>query len=302
MIRRLQLPAALLLTLFAIGTGSMTRAATLPDIVDGWKTSGRDSIYNRETIYDYMDGAAELYLSYSLNQLIVRNLHRSSQPSITLELYVFDSSADAYGVFSLQREGTQAGIGTDSEYARGLLRFWKGDFFVNVYSERETPEAETAILTIGNRVAQSIPHRGIQPPLLTMLPRSQMQEKTIRYFHNHVCLNYCYFIASENILNLGKETEAVLGTIDIEGEGARILLVAYRDRQSAGGAHRQFIEAYMPEVSESGTLRTENKKWTGAFNAGKYIVAVLDAPTEDSLLAVLEDMREILEVTGENNE
>ncbi|MEW6674688.1 MAG: DUF362 domain-containing protein [Nitrospirota bacterium] len=40
----------------------------LPDEIYGWKAQKKVENYNRETIYDYMDGAGEIYLAYNLVQ------------------------------------------------------------------------------------------------------------------------------------------------------------------------------------------------------------------------------------------
>ena len=36
--------------------------AQLPREIDGWRAGAHDATYNRETLFDYIDGAAEPYL------------------------------------------------------------------------------------------------------------------------------------------------------------------------------------------------------------------------------------------------
>ncbi len=57
--------------------------------------------------------------------------------AITVELYKMASSADAYGVFTFERQDDPAGIGQGSEFGGGMLRFWKGTYFASVYAEGE---------------------------------------------------------------------------------------------------------------------------------------------------------------------
>ena len=281
MLRRLRLLTALVVFASASGAGSMTGSDLLPDKIGGWTPSGQDSVYNAETIYDYMDGAAELYLSYSFDRLFVRTLEKPGSPTITIELFSMKSSQDAFGVFSLQREGKHIGIGTESEYERGLLRFWKGTYFANIYTERETPEAKKALLHAGTHVSDAINSRGKKPRLLDVLPETGLDEQTIRYFHNHVCLNYCYFVASENILNLDDQTEAVLATYNNPDGASRILLIRYANKESADEALQQFGQSYMPDAAGSNMVRTENGTWTALMRYESVVAVIFDAPSEE---------------------
>ncbi len=86
---------------------------------------GKETKYNSKTLFDYIDGAAELYLAYGFQGLNVRKFEKSGQPPITVELYEMASSEDAYGLFSFERQDEAVGIGQGSEFGGGLLRFGK---------------------------------------------------------------------------------------------------------------------------------------------------------------------------------
>jgi hypothetical protein len=102
---------------------------------EGWKWDEKEIKYNSRTLFEYIDGAAELYLAYGFQNLTVRRFEKSDQPPITIELYEMASSEDAYGVFSFEHQDEAVGIGQGSEFGGGLLRFWKGKYFVSIYGE-----------------------------------------------------------------------------------------------------------------------------------------------------------------------
>ena len=116
--------------------GKMNPEISLPSEAAGWKWDGKEMKYNSKTLFDYIDGAAELYLAYGFQNLTVRRFEKSNQPPITVELYEMASSEDAYGVFSFERQDEAVGIGQGSEFGGGLLRFWKGKYFVSIYADR----------------------------------------------------------------------------------------------------------------------------------------------------------------------
>ena len=105
------------------------------------------------------------------------------------------SPADAFGVFSFDRQDPDAGIGQGSEFGGGLLRFWKGRYFVSVYGEGEGKEQEEAVLEIGRRLASSIVETGEPPRLIRALPEERQVEGSVRFVRSHVLLNQRCFVS-----------------------------------------------------------------------------------------------------------
>ncbi|MDP2970044.1 MAG: hypothetical protein Q8P64_12670 [Deltaproteobacteria bacterium] len=268
----------------------------LPLKVEDYKADGKDELYDRNTAFRYMDGAAELYRSYAFKLLLVRRYLKAGHPSLLVELFDMGSSEDAFGIFSYQIEEEEVGIGQGSDYGGGLLRFWKGNYFANVFAERETPATRKDILTLGEAIVKNIKKEGSKPKLIQFLPEEGLSQGTIHYFHLHQVLNHHYFISHENIFNLGARTNAILATYPSPGEKGKtfLLLIQYPDQKQAEKAFQSFLKAYMPEAPSSKTVKTENGKWTSAKIHRQYILVVFDAPsvekTEELIRAVVKKL------------
>jgi hypothetical protein len=269
---------------------------SMPSEAGAWKWDKKDMRYDSKTIFSYMDGAAELYLAYGFTNLTVRRFEKSSQPPITVELYEMTSSEDAYGVFSYEHQDEAAGIGQGSEFGGGLLRFWKGKYFVSIYAEGEGQEVESAILEMGRATANSITSVGAEPKLVSLIPGKDLGlvDKSLRYLKSHVLLNQRFFIAHQNILNLNRKTEAVLAQYLQDNQKAQLLLIRYPDSKEAGDAYQSFMKVYLPDAGGKGRLRTEDKKWTFARQRNEFIIIVFSAATEDSGEALLKATEEKL--------
>ena len=262
----------------------------VPTQINGWKAQDEVETYDRESIFDYMDGAGEVYLMYDFRKVMVFRFTRAEQPNVLLELFDMGSSEDAYGIFSHAREGEDQGIGQGSEYRGGLLCFWKSRFFVCILSERETPEAKKAVEALAGNVAEKIKVTGEKPDLLDYLPAEGLDINTVRYFHKHTALNYHYYTASENILKLRPQTEAVLGSY--RPSGAYLLCIRYPECEEAKEALNSFLTAYIPEAGESGIAEIEGGKWVAAEQDKDFVIVVFDAPTQayaQDLLRAVED-------------
>jgi hypothetical protein len=253
-----------------------------PAAPESWKWDGKEEIYESRAIFDYIDGAGEVYLAYNFKKLIVRQFEKNGHPRIIAELYDMGSSSDAYGIFSFERQDEEAGIGQGSEFGGGLLRFWKGKFFVSVYADGEGPEAGQTILRFGQTIANSIPLTGKTPNLISAMPGAKMGlvEKSIRYLHSHILLNQRFFIATRNILGLNPQTEVILAQYQHTGEKIHLLLVRYPDVKKAEAALQSFKRDYMPEAFEKGLLQTEDRKWTLAKKINDFVLIVFGASNE----------------------
>jgi hypothetical protein len=276
--------------------GKMHQEISLPSEAGGWRWDGKGMNYDSRTVFKYMDGAAELYLAYGFQSLAVRRFEKLTQPSLIVELYEMASSEDAYGVFSFEHQDEGVGIGQGSEFGGGLLRFWKGNYFVSLYAEGEGAEVESGILKMGRAVANSIPATGLEPKWVGSIPGMDLGlvDKSVRFLRSHVLLNQRFFIAHQNILNLNRKTEAVLAQYIRDKQKTQLLLIRYPDLKEAVDAYQSFMKIYLPEARGKDRLRTEDRKWTFARQQNEFVVIVFGAPTEADAEALLRATEEKL--------
>jgi hypothetical protein len=264
--------------------------------VAGWKWDEKEMRYDSKTLFDYIDGAAELYLAYGFQDLTVRRFEKSNQPPLTVEVYEMASSEDAYGVFSFERQDEAVGIGQESEFGGGLLRFWKGKYLVSIYADGEGVEVEAAILKMGKAAADSIPATGPEPKLVGFVPGKDfgLVEKSVRYLKSHVLLNQRFFIAHQNILSLNRKTEAVLAQYLRDKHKTQLLLVRYPNLKEAGDAYQSFMKAYLSDAGGSDRAKTEDQKWTIARQRGEFVLIVFGAVTAADAEALVKAAEERL--------
>jgi hypothetical protein len=257
----------------------VTLGDLLPLEINGWKAAAKDETYDPQTIFDYIDGAGEVYRSYNFKHLLARRFTKEGSPDIVADLFDMETSKDAYGVFTHDLEGEDAGIGQGSTYNGGLLSFWKDRFFVSLYSEEETEDTKKALFALGEKVASSIIKEGKKPDIVSFLPSENLVERSAHYFHNHLILNYHFYVSDENILLLDQQTEAALGIYREDDEKNYILVVRYPEGNKASQAHKSFMQSYMSDATELGLVQTEDLKWTAAKLHQDFIIIIFNAPS-----------------------
>jgi hypothetical protein len=279
--------------IYAAEKASMDTRLTLPSEVDGWKWDGKEESYDSKTIFKYIDGAGEVYLAYGFKGLITRRFEKTGRPVLTADVYEMGSSADAYGVFSFERQDEEVGIGQGSEFGGGLLRFWKGNYFVSVNAEGEGEDVDKAIVSLGRAVAAAITKTGPRPELISYLPEKGfgLVEENIYFVRSHVLLNQRFFIAHQNIMQLSRDVEAVLAEYLAGQQKVHLVLIRYPSETEALAGLSSFKKAYLPEARDRKIIKTEDTKWTGAARYGKSVVIIFGAASEadvDKLLRATE--------------
>jgi hypothetical protein len=263
----------------------------IPREIQGWKVHDEVKTYTRDTIFEYIDGAGEVYRMYGFRKLEVYRYTKDNEPDIVLEVFDMSTSEDAFGVFAHGREGDEAGIGQGSEDRGGLLCFWKDKYFVSAYAEGESEDARKAVLNLGEAVSDGIPTSGSKPEILRLLPQEGLIENTIRFFHTHVSLNYHYFLADSNILNLDENTDAVLARYERPEGKPLLLLIGYPTEELAQNAFVSFMTAYMPEAPETNMVQTEDGTWVTAKVERDIVAVVFDATNSDQASELLDAVK-----------
>ena len=133
---------------------------------------------------------------------------------------------------------------------------------------------------MGQNIASLINEDGQLPSIIELLPEDNLEKNSIRYFYNHLILNYHFFLADDNILNLAENTDAVLGTYQTEDGKHWLLLVNYPNKENAVKAYNNFLNVYMPEALDEGILQTEDAKWTAVKVKQNLLMIVFDVPSK----------------------
>jgi hypothetical protein len=265
----------------------------VPEEILGWTAQPQTEEYDRETIFDYINGAGEVYLSYGFENVVVTRFSKTDAPEISVEIFNMKSAEDAYGVFSHSRESEEAGIGSGYEYRGSLLCFWKGPYFICVRADKETEESREAVFALAREIDGKIVETGDKPEIVSFLPMPNLSKGSVRFFHSHPSLNYHYFLAEQNLLQLGENTRAAMG--QYTPGPVHLLCVQYPSADQAQKAYDSFLAGYLPEGAETGAARLENGKWVVAEITGNNVVIVFDVKHEMAGRTLLKSCRENIE-------
>ena len=284
----------------------------LPRTFGPWTRPDSSRRIDARSIFDYMDGAGELYLAYGFDHLDVVEYGSADQGSILVELYWMRTPADAFGLLSGDWGGEPVGLQAEAAsttsaspvpphralYGAGLLRLWSDSLYARVLASRETAASREQVLAIGRTIVAGR-NEAPYPALISALPRAsgpayRLLPGRTTYLRSHLVLNSTYFLSAENILDLDVTSEAVVATYESSVPApprhqVRLLLVRYRDEATARAAAARFRDAYFPETRKradhgtgpSSALQHVEDGWAGYQQKGRCLAAAFEVQDSD---------------------
>lgn len=265
---------------------SASASISMPSEISGWQLGASVQTFDRQTIFDYINGAGEVYRAYHFSEVNVFRYARPEFPSLTVEIFDMGFSEDAYGVFSYGRETEQSGIGGGYEYRGSLLSFWQDRYYVCLLADKKTEESEKALFTLAKEISRQLPQSSLQPELISYLPTENLTKHSVRFLRTFAALNYFYFLAEENILNMNLDTEAALA--EYAPDNMFLLLVHYNSRTLSDSAKISFTNNFLPKAGDNGVAQIENGRWVAVEKFHEYIIVVFDAMTEAKARELIE--------------
>ena len=284
--------------------------ADLPSAVGAWTRADAPTRIQADALFDYMNGAGELYLAYGFKHLDVHTYRAEGQPDIMVELYTMGGADDTWGLQSEDWTGeavTLDALTAESRlalYGAGLLRVACGPRYARILAYDETEASREAVLDLGHAVIGDCA-AGPPPQVAGALPRKvthgagelHLRHDRVRFFRSHLVLNAVYFLTSDDTLGLQGTADAVYAEYRPPGgdHTTRIhaLLVHYPDATRARAALESFAGVYLeaPDaaVVSPGTRQVEDA-WIGYSLTGEVLAMVFeapDAPTAEALVRAM---------------
>ena len=295
-------------------------AINLPKTVGHWARPDSPRVINSKNIFEYMNGAGELYLGYRFSHIEVFDYTSESQENILVELYFMETSDDAFGLLSLDWGGEHVSFGGSNVntsdqslrpsaralYGGGLLRIWSDNLYARIMADRETPASKEAVHTLGKAI---VAKRKTQPePELLKFVHSdigsawRLRKDRLSFFRSYLVLNSIYYLSEENLLDLDLSTEAVIAPYEhisssSDHKPVQFLLLKYENHERAWKALNHFHHIYLPEYKKNFSANSPTRNpslfkledgWLGYELLGKYIAIVFECSDQESARIIIQ--------------
>jgi hypothetical protein len=139
-----------------------------------WRLVGDNYSYLPDTLYNYINGAADLFISYGFVSLTGGEYHHGSdkQGNVTVDIYDMGSTLNAFGVFQSKRdpEIKSLTIGAGAFGTEKYIFFYRGRFYVEIQAYVLSSTTSDVVMKMAQHVDRSIGGDCTPPSELLYLP------------------------------------------------------------------------------------------------------------------------------------
>ena len=177
--------------------GSIAQGLQFPEIA-GWKNSVAIQTFIPKTLYEYINGAADLYLAADFEELQVAEYENEKKASVTVEVYRHRTPEDAFGIYSQKRlpDGNFLNIGAEGYIDQHILNFVTGRYYVKINSFNTGDEDREILLLFARKIVEGSGEKGELPSLLSAFPtegkKSHSEKYITRNFLGYPFLHFAF--------------------------------------------------------------------------------------------------------------
>jgi len=205
-------------------------AFDFPDI-EGWHRLPEVEQYDADNLFEYINGAAESYLSFGFRDLEVAE-YQNGDASVLLEIYHHTSPEEAFGIYAQERprEGSFRSIGYQGYRSGEIFCMVAAEYYIKLVGNRLKGDPAVVLEKFAGEIANQIPGGENAPGLLEIFPKDSLIISSEGFIARNF-LGYAFFKRAFTadypgfrlfLMNTGSE-EAVSETLRLYTEKLNIL-------------------------------------------------------------------------------
>lgn len=223
--------------------------ALLPDVFDGWVTTGPSKVVTDAAQADPAN--AEALKEYGFNAALLANYKREGD-TLSMRALRFEDASGAYGAYTYYRQNgwpkEEIGAGAASDNNRVL--FWKGTTVVDATYSRIGPTTAGELREIARQLPVPTGNRAMIPPILINLPQERLDGQTTHYAEGPAGYAGAGGVLPPSLAAFDKGAEAVTANYSLISGPATLTIIDYPTPQIAE-VEEAAIRAYLKAGSQA---------------------------------------------------
>ena len=277
--------ASIVLAMFVLASAEISMEAQRTDAIqkrlrsfatdplpNGVKREEAASFYKPDTLYEYIDGGADVYLLYDFQCLLHQNF-KTGHGELTVDIYDLGKPENAFGIYSAERSPRYkfVTIGVEGYRSEGTLNFVQDRYYVKLAASG----AGAALDPFARMLSRRIGGMARAPALLAKLPMERRVAHSEQYVRKdplgHAFLAPAYLVG---YTWAGKQESKLVLSVASDSAGAKARLDQFvKHFQQSGECTAE------AGLGENG-IRAKNS-YEGrviARTQGRYLIAIFNPP------------------------
>lgn len=274
--------------------------------------------FNSSGIYNYMDGAADLFLEFGFERGVATE-YVGDGKRIAVEIFKMTNSDAAFGIYSLSNysseiekqafERTQITTKekTPSKDLKGdnynligdtAIEFYKGKFYGRIAIDKED---RFTLMAFTNNILSRIPKHSKRPDAVNNLPRMDLIAGSERYIAGIIGMNQVLDLGQGDIWGFANGAIAAAGEYRLTpGVYYELAIITYRQPQIAQSKMKALKELFnnldgykptaitLPNTENFVAVKTPNNDYLGVRLMGSKLEVYFKVPTPNHFRMILE--------------
>jgi hypothetical protein len=266
-----------------------------PFCADGWSMDGKVALYDKDALFDRIDGEAELYFPYGFTVLAYARYESKQNPKIAIDadVYSMGSLLDAFGMFAnyRKRDSTDIAVGAEGTASASQVFFYQDKYFVRLQVTGATSLRQDTLVACARAIAKNLPQNAAKPKELDALSVPGVVKKSERYVAQSL-LGYDFFhrgLVADAILAGG--AVQVFVVLEDSRDGARTAFDQYRSYLKTPGK-----EIPVAEMQDRISLKAIDPLYGNVFveHTGRYVIGVIRVKDISAAKPLVEQIRKRL--------
>jgi hypothetical protein len=156
-----------------------------PSTLAGWRVADGPVEFTPATLFEYLDGGAERYLTLGFRSLVQVRYEAVAdvRAAVTLDVYDMGSDLGAFGIYSsLRPEAAEfRDWGAEGYRSGSVAAAWKDRVLVHAEVDDERPDQVALVERLVAHVCASLPAPAARPAILDRLPAAGLVPRSERY-------------------------------------------------------------------------------------------------------------------------
>jgi hypothetical protein len=236
--------------------------------VEGWTVTPEIEVFNRDNLYERINGAAPLFLENNFQEM-TSMVYTKGEDYITIQAYRHATPEDAFGMYASERSSDMTfypEIGGEAQGDGYGLYFFSGCVYVKISLSNEGEDFISAMQQIAKGLAKKIDPDASYPPVFAKFPKQGAVPHTEAY----ITSNY-----------IGHEFLKPVYTVDYEIDGKKFQVFAL-DAKTTENAKKMLTAYYaftkQTEEFSEGNLLVDDR-YNGSIPViwkGQYIIGAFN--------------------------
>jgi hypothetical protein len=159
------------LAIFFVSSFLIAAEKLFPEI-PGWQLKEEDTVYTSDNLWEWINGAADLYIEYGFQDLHRATYTNHNEEEVQVELYHHNTPENTFGIYTSERmpDYVFITIGVQGYISTKILNFFTGNYYIKINKTDNHETGEETIQNIAGKISASLNQTNTWPGETALFP------------------------------------------------------------------------------------------------------------------------------------